>query len=392
MHSDRSGRVFLSADYGAAALDGAAPQALERAAALPEAGALVPLADRPAIGIDRRGHPRPLGRARWALAAVLGSTSVRTHLPACEIPAGVGPLEPLPYSAVGAREGGDLVVAALAPATPVGAADGLAERVGARLRAEPANRALRQLARCARDYGCPFARNAFLGRDEAALPLGAPGTDAGAPLVAPRRRDERAPLVPGALRAPGADAAAVAVAHLAGGGAAVSFGHACEGEPLGMARTVADVAARIRARSGGPIRLRTAGSSAAALARVIEAGVDEVAVALASARPATYERVHRPAGYRWSDVRSALRIATEKGAALTIELLLLPGLTDRAAEADALLELLGELPPGTALRYIDLSADPYALLARLPRDDATIGIDALLARIAADASHVRRAA
>jgi hypothetical protein len=77
--------------------------------------------------------------------------------------------------------------------------------------------------------------------------------------------------------------------------------------------------------------------------------------------------------------------------AITVELLSLPGLTDRETEAGALVALLGELPPGTELRLADLAADPYALLATLP-GAATIGLAALLDRLRADAAHVRLAA
>jgi len=56
-----------------------------------------------------------------------------------------------------------------------------------------------------------------------------------------------------------------------------------------------------------------------------------------------------------------------------------------------LVALLGELPAGSALLPVDLAADPYALLARLPRG-ATIGITTMLDRLRADAAHVRLAA
>jgi len=106
--------VFVSADYGAAALDGPTPVVLERAIPLPPDAQLVPLADRAAIGLGRDRLPRPLGPARWALAAVLRPGHLRTHLPAVEALADVAPLEPLPYAAVAADLSGEIVVAAVA--------------------------------------------------------------------------------------------------------------------------------------------------------------------------------------------------------------------------------------------------------------------------------------
>ncbi|HLZ47822.1 MAG TPA: hypothetical protein VKR80_04155 [Candidatus Limnocylindria bacterium] len=393
VHTDRSGRVFVAADYGAAGLDGATGSVLERAVPLPPQAEVVPLADRAAVGIDRRGLPRSLGAARWALGAIVPAGYVRTHLPAVAIATGATALEPLPYAAVAADSRGELVVGALriGDAQPSAAVD-VGDAINARLRAEPSNRLLRQLARCARDYKCSAARNAFIGRGDCALPLGAPATDAAAPTVALRRRDERAPLEPVALRVGVADAAAVGIAHLAAGGESVSFGQACEGEPLGRIRDVADVIARIRgATDRGTIVLRTSGSSAAALGRAADAGLDRVAVRMASAHGPTYERVHVPSGYRWTDVRATLREAAARRLATTVELLALPGLTDRATETAALLALLGELASGSELLLGALAADPYALLARVTGGE-TIGMDAFVERLRADAAHVRLAA
>jgi hypothetical protein len=393
VHSDRSGRVFVSADYGATALDGPLPVGLDRAIPLPAGAQLVPLADRAAIGLDRRGLPRSLGAARWAVAAVLPPGHARTHLPAIAAASDAAALDPLPYTAVAADGAGELVVAALA-LSPLAAnpAEDVGPAITHRLRAEPSNKLLRQLARCVRDYGCLAARNAFLGRGECALPLGAPANDEAAPFVALRRREERAPLEPLKFRIPPGDAAAVAVAHFAAGGTGVSFGHACEGEPLDVAREVADVITEVRGqRSDGEIVLRTSGSSSAALGRAADAGLDRVAVRLASAHGPTYERVHRPAGFRWTDVRATLREAASRRLTTTVELLSLPGLTDREIEVAALVALLGELRPGTELRIADLAADPYALLAGLP-GGTTIGIATLIERLRADAAHVRLAA
>ena len=393
VHSDRSGRVFVSADYGATGLDGSVPAVLEHAVPLPPGAELVPLADRAAVGIDRRGVPRSLGPTRWAVGALLPSGHLRTHLPAVEAGANAGPLEPLAYAAVGADERGELVVAAVAIGErPPAPTDDVAAAITRRLGLEPSNRLLRQLARCAREYRCPAARDAFLGQRDCPLPLGAPANDGAAPVVALRRRDERAPLEPAAMRVSASDAAAVAIAHLAAGGTSVSFGHACEGDPLGLVRDVIDATTEIkREATRGPVDVRTSGGSAAALGRLGEAGIDHVTVRLASADGSTYERVHRPTGFRWSDVRATLREAARRRLGLTVELLALPGLTDRATELDALLSVLAELPAGTELRLAELAADPYAVLAVVP-DDATIGIAPFIERLRADAAHVRLAA
>ena len=75
------------------------------------------------------------------------------------------------------------------------------------------------------------------------------------------------------------------------------------------------------------------------------------------------------------------------GLVVIIELLVLPGLTDRAEEADALVALLRELPVGSRLRLRDLAADPYRLLRATP-GSAPLGVEALLARLRAEAPAV----
>ncbi len=393
VHTDRSGRVFVAADYGATAQDGGGPAALDRAIPLPAGTQLVPLADRAAMGLDRRSLPRSLGPARWAVAAIPQPGYLRTHVPSIDAASDPAPLDALPYTAVAADAGGELVLAGIR-VTEIAprALDDVGPAITRRLRAEPSNMLLRQLARCAREYRCQAARNAFLGTGDCALPLGAPRNDDAAPVVALRRREERAPLDPVAFRSPAADAAAVAIAHFGAGGASVSFGHACEGEPLLIVRAVVDVTARIRsANATGEIAIRTSAASAVALGRAVEAGVDRVVVRIASADGPMYESVHRPAGFRWNDVRAAVRAAAARQVAITIELLSLPGLTDRETEIRAMVALLGELPPGTDVRLTDLAADPYALLARIPAA-GTIGVAAMLDRLRSDAAHVRLAA
>ncbi|HEX6061149.1 MAG TPA: hypothetical protein VF001_03700, partial [Candidatus Limnocylindria bacterium] len=143
VHSDRSSRVFVSADYGATALDGRVPASLERAIPVPAGTEIVALADRAAMGLDRRGQPRSLGPARWAVGAILPPGYVRTHLPSIDAASGVAPLEPLPYSAVAADPAGELVVAAVQlGAAPVPGPQDLGTAISHRLGAEPSNKLL----------------------------------------------------------------------------------------------------------------------------------------------------------------------------------------------------------------------------------------------------------
>lgn len=364
IHTDRAGRIVVAADYGAAAQAGGPARALEQGIPLPPQARVVPLPDRDAVGIDRQGRPRTLGAGRWAVGAILGPGHLRTWLPACIGRDDAIPLEALGYAAVAAGVDGALVVAAVAtgegptPAPPSEAV--LAAAITAGLRAHPSSGALRQLARRAREHSDAGAAAVFLGQGDGPLPVGGD-------------------------RITAADLADIAAAHLAGGGTGVTFGLTGDGDPLERPRVVAEAAGRIREKNPtARIGVRTNAAVAAAIARVAEAGVDTLIVSLASARAETYERLHPARDVRWPDVRGGIRQAVASGLSVTIELLVLPGLTDRSEEADALVGLLRELPSGSALRLRDLAADPYLVLRANPGSEP-LGIEALLARLRLEA-------
>ncbi len=391
VHTDRSGRVFVSADYAAAVSDGAAVVQMPAALALPAGAELVPLPDREAIAFDRRGQRRGLGTARWAIGALLPQGTLRTWLPAYTRPRSTGPLPPRPYAAVGADESGSLVVAAIRVgerAPPAQVDEGrLATRVNDALRAHPSNVALRHLVRCAREKGCRSARESFSG-GERIVPVGSDRNDAPPEGVAidpePCRRDGR--VFPATAR----DLAELALAHLGDGAAEVTFGGACDGEPLLAARVVSDAVARVRGeRPTARVVLRSNASVGAALARVCAAGVGALRVRLVSARPETYEWFHGPIGYRWTDVLTSLRIAGDAGTDVTIEALVLPGLFDRVTENDALIELLGSLPAVSVLRLADLGVDPERGAGPRRAGGPPQGVAAAVARIAAELPKLR---
>lgn len=385
VHTDRSGRVFVSADHGAAGMGGLEATAIDDAVPLPSGARVVPLA-REATAYDRTGRIRALGKGRLALGAILQGGHARLLFPAYRDDPGEATLEPLAYAAVAADARGDLVVAA---------ADlGLGERPHERgaadpaiaLRERPANALVRQLARCARDHACLAARSGF-GHGDLPVPLGAPPAERPTLPVALRSGYGGSPSERAAFHPTAPEIADVAADHVARGGTRVSFGRACDGEPLRLIRVLEDAIALIRERApSAAVHLETAGSDPAALRRAIDAGLASVTVRLGAARADTFELLHGPLGHRWTDVRACLQLAAERGVALTIALLTLPGMTDRPAEIDALLSLLGELPGGR-LEVRDLGADPLRTLAGFPRA-RPLGMRALLGRLT-EADHFR---
>jgi molybdenum cofactor biosynthesis enzyme MoaA len=80
------------------------------------------------------------------------------------------------------------------------------------------------------------------------------------------------------------------------------------------------------------------------LRELLDAGVQSVRVSLNAARPDAYAAYYRPRGYSFDDVRESLRVAGASGAAISLNLLTHPGVTDDPEEMQAFGALLRESP------------------------------------------------
>ena len=266
-------------DHAAAAFDGTATVPFSDAVRLPT-GASVTHVEREAETLDRSARARRVGPGRLAVAAVLPPGYLRTQLPAYADAPDKPDLTPRGYAAVAADDAGDLVVAAglLIDRDPTHDVDAfpkaeIAAKVNDALRSRPADRLVRQLARCAREYACRAAANAFYRRWECALPVAAPSNEHPPASIAPRLDGEADPREPAAFHATAEEVATLAIEHVTGGGTLLSFGRACEGEPLLAGRLLEDAIRLIRAETrAGTIHLETNGSSPAALRRTRDDG------------------------------------------------------------------------------------------------------------------------
>lgn len=382
-------------DHAAAAFDGAATVPFADAVPLPS-GATVLHLEREAETLDRSGRARRVGAGRLAVAAVLPPGHLRTQLPAYADATDKPNLAPRAYGAVAADDAGALVVAAvLMDRDPTHDVDAypkaeIATRVNEALRSRPADRLVRQLARCAREYGCRAAANAFYGRWECALPIAAPANEHPPAAIALRFDGEAEPREPAAFHPNVDEVAGLATQHIAAGGTMVSFGRACEGEPLLAARLVEDAIRLIRATTrSGTIHLETNGSAPAALRRLVATGLDSVTIRLASAHADTYEALHRPDSYRFADVRASVRVAVEQHVTTSLLVTVLPGLFDRGEEVAALVTLAGELHEGSAILLRDLAADPLRALALVKGRETSTGVPHAVERLRHELPHLR---
>ena len=327
-------------------------------------------------------------RRVFAAAAVLAPAWLRLRCPVFARTAEAPQLPQWAYADAGWR--GEGVVAATIRIDPHTHWDprayntpDLKGRVERRLAAAPANRVLRQLARCALEYSCTTAQNIFYQRHEGALPVSA-ACNAECLGCLSYRPPGEAPSsherVPSTARVE--DLVEVALEHLrAVPDAIVSFGQGCEGEPLLAGERIERAIIAIRSRTrGGTLHLNSNASLPAAVGKLFTAGLDSIRVSLNSAVGEHYARYYKPSGYSFEDVRAALGVARGKGGFVSLNVLVHPGFSDRPSEIDALTRLVNEFRVDL-VQLRNLAIDPDDYLGLYPEPEEPLGMGELLGRL-----------
>ncbi|MBI4772557.1 MAG: radical SAM protein [Deltaproteobacteria bacterium] len=366
---------------------------------LPEFSKLFFLPGRPPVGYDpRSGKMRvveevKLGKRRircHAVAAFPEPGYARTLLPAARYTS-KGPMLPLwAYTAVGMDESGFCASAFLVEHNPAWDPRNYddrdlmsaLERMEAR---EGTNPLLDHVRNCAVNNHCFAAKNLFLKRWEAPLPVSRTCNarclgclsrqEEGSSCVASHDRISFRPTVGNVLD--------LAVPHLEGAeNAIVSFGQGCEGEPLTESKLIAEsVSAMRRQTSKGTINLNTNGSWPDRVAGIMDAGLDSIRISLNSARSDLYHAYYRPKGYSFQDVVSSLKLSVERQRFTMINYLIFPGITDDEAEIQALEQLLRDTG-GHFVHFKNLCIDPGLYLNHMPRSNQkAVGIRTAYERI-----------
>lgn len=252
----------------------------------------------------------------------------------------------------------------------------------------PGNRLREHLENCALTYGCPAAKNFFLGRYEAPLPsatvcnarcLGCLSLQTGNSVSVCQERIRFTPTA--------AEIAEVALEHIGRVRDAVaSFGQGCEGDPLLAADVIEPAIRSIRSRTEkGTLNMNTNGSRPDILLRLFEAGLDSVRISMNSVRESCYMHYFRPVGYRFADVVASIDLANRMGKFVSINYLNCPGFTDSPEEFDALLAFLKNHPV-QMIQWRNLNFDPLKYLHRMnraSRHGRPVGMTTVLAGIRA---------
>jgi len=247
------------------------------------------------------------------------------------------------------------------------------------------NRLIQHLGKCCLTYGCPAARNYFLGRWEAPLPtspdcnarcLGCISLQASG--CCPSTQD-RITFVPSA-----GEISELAIVHLeTAENAIVSFGQGCEGEPLLQAGIIEKAIERIRNKtSRGTINLNSNSSLPENVKRLARAGLDSLRVSLNSTQDKYYNLYYRPKNYSFADVARSIDVMKECGRFVSLNYFILPGFTDSVQEFESLCCLIRRHHPDfIQLRNLNMDPEWYVKSLTLPKETESMGIRHWLAML-----------
>ena len=406
--ADGQGNIIDFPELEAAGMAGGnyrRPQ-LEDFIELPEGSEFFVLPDRLPVGIDPdsheplllEDHPYEPGKRIQAVAAFMAPAHTAVLNSAYVTQPRAARLPLFAYSCVG-WYGGKFWVTAFRSDPDIRQdcdqfnQDALQRKTKKKLKEESSNRLIQHLGKCCLTYGCPAARNYFLGRWEAPLPT-SPQCNARCigcislqeSGCCPSTQD-RITFVPSPR-----EISDMAIAHLQQAERAiVSFGQGCEGEPLLQAEVICEAIRLVRkATSRGTINLNSNASLPEAVSLLADAGLDSIRVSLNSVRSEQYHAYYRPKGYTFEDVKQSIRVMKEKGRFVSLNYFILPGFTDCWEEHEALHRFLEELGPDL-IQLRNLNMDPEWYLDIVGHNPAqeTLGMRPWLAALRSDFPRLR---
>ena len=385
LYADNSGQVYEHSYYRMVGFSGETPSFVrdEDLIPVPEFSKLFFIPDCPPIGLDPATGEYTvvpqveIGGATipcYAVAAFLEPGLVRSLLPAVDYKPKTYTLPTWAYTAVGFKD--DRYWAAgfrvehnhkwdprnyddreLVPAI---------ERYRKDHRASPL---VEHLIHCATNNHCFAAKNLFLKRWEAPLPVSQKCNAACLGCLS-IQSDQSCPASHHRIlfRPSKEEVVRIAVEHLRDAPEAiVSFGQGCEAEPLTEHKLIAESIRDIREKTErGTINLNTNGSWPERIRLIVESGLDSIRISLNSARPALYRAYYRPKNYDFEEVVASLRQSRDTGLYTMINYLVFPGITDQEEEIEALSKLIKK----TGVNFLhmkNLNIDPQLYLDRMPR-------------------------
>jgi pyruvate-formate lyase-activating enzyme len=257
----------------------------------------------------------------------------------------------------------------------------------------PGNRLRQHLEKCALEYGCPAAKNFFLGRYEAPLPT-SQQCNAGCLGCLSLQHDGEIPHSQDRIsfKPSSHEIAEVSLEHIGRvRNSVVSFGQGCEGEPLLAADVIVPAIEKIRSSTGrGTININSNGSRPDILKKLMDAGLDSIRISINSFRKECYDAYFRPKGYGFSDVLKSIDIAVGRGRFVSVNYLNCPGFTDTPEEVRALTRFLNQHPINM-IQWRNLNFDPlryWKVMSNAATHGNPLGMQNLLPRIKKSFPHI----
>ena len=400
LYADRHGRIYDHPWYRMAGFSGRQPWpiAAKDLMLMPAFSRLFFIPACPPVGLDpetgryevvstvtRNGRRSPC----YAVAAFLEPGLLRTHLPAVHYAGKPYVLPMWAYTAVGFRDenywAAGFSIEYNHKWDPRNYDDRhLLDAIGAYRSQGSRGHLVEHLVQCATKNHCFAAKNLFLKRWEAPLPVSRRCNAAclGCLSLQPdsscEASHQRISFLPSKE-----EIVSLAVKHLEEAPEAiVSFGQGCEGEPLTEADLIAESIKAIRKRTQkGTINLNTNGSMPEAVQKIVLSGLDSIRISLNSARPDVYRAYYRPKGYDFEAVVTSLGLCKESGLYTMVNYLVFPGISDQTAEMSALKQLIRR----TGVQFIhmkNLNIDPQLYLENLPEvQDTPMGMRGMVSRL-----------
>ncbi len=247
------------------------------------------------------------------------------------------------------------------------------------------NRLIQHLGKCCLTYGCPAARNYFLGRWEAPLPT-SPTCNArclGCISLQPSgccpSTQDRIRFVPSPQ-----ELAEIAIPHLENAERPiVSFGQGCEGEPLLQAEVIEKAILLIRSKTqNGTINLNSNSSHPDKVARLAAAGLNSLRVSLNSCQEEYYQNYYRPSDYSFADVKESIKVMKGAGGFVSLNYFILPGVTDSPQEFQSLCDLIATCNPDLIqLRNLNMDPEWYLEGIKFKTTERPMGMRPWLSRL-----------
>ncbi len=254
-----------------------------------------------------------------------------------------------------------------------------------KLEKHKSNRLIQHLGKCCLTYGCPAARNYFLGRWEAPLPtsptcnarcIGCISLQSSGKCSATQDRIQFVPTA--------AEICGVAIPHLqTAEKAIVSFGQGCEGEPLLQTDTIEKAIRNIRKKTDrGTINLNSNASIPESVKKLVDSGLNSLRVSINSAQEIYHTNYYRPNGFSLQDVCKSIKVMKDADAFVSLNYFILPGVTDSENEFHALRKLLSTFSPDRIqLRNLNMDPEWYLNSISFKPSTKAIGMRQWLSKI-----------